>query len=256
MSSHLKLGGVKRLLFIGAHPDDETFFAAGTFAKYVAAGAAVSVLCATRGQSGKTADLCSRDQLPFVRERELYAAMDALGVSDIEMLEYVDKQLSDAPPEQIRKQLVGVIRRTRPQVVITFDPNGANLHVDHIAISRFASDAIAAAADVRWFPDAGRPHRVERLLWTPPTMIYKLTPEMEIRQQPGFDFLIDTTAWARQKTAAFQAHKTQFPGLKKLFFDDPNGQRTFNCEAFRLAWGSRPHDLPAEDLFNGTSSDE
>ncbi len=242
---------VKRLLFIGAHPDDETFFAAGSFAKYVSEGAAVSIVCATRGQLGKTGDLCSKEELPQVRERELHAAMRALGVSDVELLNYVDKQLSDAPLLQIREQLVHAIRRTRPQVVITFDPYGANQHPDHIAISRYASDAIAAASDARWFPGAGEAHQVQRLLWTPPTMIFKLTPEVDIREQAGFDFLIDTTQWADQKAAAFQAHATQFPGLKKLFFDDPNGQRTFNCEAFRLAWGLRPDILPVEDIFRG-----
>ena len=74
---------------------------------------------------------------------------------------------------------------------------------------------------------------------------------METQRQAGFDFLIDIAPWAEQKVAAFQAHKTQFPGLEKLFFDDPNGQRTFNCEAFRLAWGPRPASLPANDLFSG-----
>ncbi len=242
---------MKRLLFIGAHPDDETFFAAGSFAKYVSEGAEVSVLCATRGQLGKTADLCSKEELPQVREGELRAAMRALGVLDVELLDYVDKQLSDAPLMDIREQLVRTIRRTRPQVVITFDPYGANQHPDHIAISRYASDALAAASDARWFADAGQAHQVQRLLWTPPTMIYKLTPEMDIREQAGFDFLIDTTPWAQQKVAAFQSHATQFPGLKKLFFDDPNGQRTFNCEAFRLAWGVRPGMLPSDDIFSG-----
>ena len=237
-------------MFIGAHPDDETFFAAGTFAKYVSEGVSVYVSCTTRGQLGKTADLCSPDNLPRVREQELRQAMSALGVSDVEVLDYQDKHLAQAPKEKIRQHLVGTIRRTRPQVVITFDPFGANEHDDHIAISRFASDAIAAASDPRWFIDAGQPHQVQRLLWTPPVMIYKLTPELEISAQPGFDFLIDTTGWADAKTAAFQSHATQFPGLKKLFFDDPNGQRTFNCEAFRLAWGARPEILPATDLFS------
>ena len=44
-------------------------------------------------------------------------------------------------------------------------PNGMNLHPDHIAISRFASDAVAAA-DPRWFPETGEPHTVARMLWS------------------------------------------------------------------------------------------
>ena len=240
---------MKRLLFIGAHPDDETFFAAGTLAKYAEAGAQVSIVCATRGERGKTGDLCGTEELPQVRERELFDAMATLGVTDIQFLPYQDKCLADAPLEEIRRTLVEAIRRTRPQVLITFDPHGANQHVDHIAISRFALDAAAAAADARWYPETGGAHEIERLLWTPPTILFKLPEEAEIPALPGSDFIIDTTPWTARKTAAFQAHRTQFPGLKKLFFDNPSGQRTFGLEVFRLAWGRRPAKVPANDLF-------
>jgi LmbE family N-acetylglucosaminyl deacetylase len=240
---------VKRLLFIGAHPDDETFFAAGTMAKYAEAGAQVSLVCATRGERGKTGGLCCVDELPRVREQELIDAMKALGVTDVQFLPYHDKLLTDAPVEEIRRTLVEAIRRTSPQVLITFDPHGANQHADHIAISRFALDAAAAAADARWYPETGSTHEIERLLWTPPTILFKLPEGADIPALPGSDFVIDTTRWIPQKTAAFQAHRTQFPGLKKLFFDNPNGRKTFGLEVFRLAWGKRPAKIPADDLF-------
>jgi LmbE family N-acetylglucosaminyl deacetylase len=242
-------GEVRRLLFIGAHPDDETFFAAGTMAKYTEAGAQVSVLCATRGERGKTGDLCCVEDLPQVREQELFDAMGVLGVTDVQFLHYQDKCLADAPAEEIRRLLVETIRRTRPQLLITFDTHGANQHTDHIAISRFALDAAAAAADARWYPETGSAHQIERLLWTPPTILFKLPEGADIPALPGSDFVIDTTPWTEQKTAAFQAHRTQFPGLKKLFFDNPNGRRTFGLEVFRLAWGKRPATIPADDLF-------
>jgi LmbE family N-acetylglucosaminyl deacetylase len=240
---------VKRLLFIGAHPDDETFFAAGTLAKYAEAGVRISVVCATRGERGKTSALCCAEELPQVRERELVDAMAALGVTDVRFLPYQDKCLAEAPLEEIRRLLVEAIRRTRPQILITFDPHGANQHTDHVAISRFALDAVAAAADARWYPEAGSAHEVERLLWTPPTILYKLPEDADIPALPGSDFIIDTTPWTAQKTAAFQAHRTQFPGLKKLFFDNPSGRKTFGLEVFRLAWGKRPSKIPADDLF-------
>ncbi len=240
---------MRRLLFIGAHPDDETFFAAGTLAKYAEAGAQVSIVCATRGERGKTGGLCRTEELPPVRERELIDSMAALGVTDVQFLPYRDKQLADAPIEEIRRALVGAIRQRRPQVLISFDTHGANGHVDHIAISRFALDAAAAAADARWYPEAGSAHQIERFLWTPPTILFKLPENAEILALPGSDFVIDTTPWTLQKTAAFQAHRTQFPGLKKLFFDNPNGRRTFGLEVFRLAWGKRPAKIPADDLF-------
>jgi len=242
-------GSVKRLLFIGAHPDDETFFAAGTFAKYAEAGAQIGVICATRGERGKTGDLCPTEEVPQVRERELIKAMAALGVTDVQFLPYQDKCLADAPLEEMRRVLVEAIRRRKPQVVITFDTHGANQHADHLAISRFALDAVAAASDGRWYPELGSAHVIERLLWTPPTILFKLPEDADVPNLPGSDFVIDTTQWTEQKTRAFQAHRTQFPGLKKLFFDNPNGQRTFGIEVFRLAWGKRPASVPADDLF-------
>lgn len=209
----------------------------------------VSILCATRGERGKTGNLCGAEDLPQVREQELITAMNALGVTDVQFLHYQDKCLADAPLDEVRHLLIEAIRHRRPQVVITFDTHGANQHPDHIAISRFAMDAVAAAADPRWFPEAGIPYQVQRLLWTPPVILYKLPEDAVIPALPGSDFIIDTTCWAQQKTAAFEAHRTQFPGLKKLFFDDPNGRRTFNLEVFRLAWGPRPSKVPADDLF-------
>ncbi len=240
---------MKRILFIGAHPDDETFFAAGTFAKYRECGVEIYVLSATRGDQGKCGGVCTPEELPQVRERELADAMDAIGGAHIEFLSYYDKKLSEAPIEEMREQLVASIRRVRPDIAITFDPHGANQHPDHIAISRFVSDAVPIAADPRWFPQAGRPHRIPRLLWTPPTILFRLPPDADPRELPGFDFVIDVENWKEQKTKAFEAHRTQFPGLKKLFFDDPNGQRTFGIEAFRLAAGERPAVTPAHDLF-------
>lgn len=240
-----------RLLFIGAHPDDETFFAAGTFARYAAEGHSIAVVCATRGQKGKTGGLCSPEDLPTRREQELRSAMRTLGVADVTMLGYQDRELATAPVEELRRHLVGKIRAFRPDIVMTFDPLGGNAHPDHVAISAFTSDAIAIARDRRWYPDLGNGHEIGRLLWTPPVFIYKLPPERDIYRQPGFDFVIDVSEWRQQKEDAFRSHATQFPGLRRLFFDDENGQRTFHLEAFRLAHGKKIRIRPAENLWAG-----
>ncbi len=238
---------MRTLLFIGAHPDDETFFAAGTLAKYAEEGTRVAVACATRGERGATADLCSIEDLPRIREAELRDAMHILGVADVHILPYEDQKLAEAPVDEVRRQLVEVIRATRPQIVITFDPNGANLHTDHMAISRFTSEALAAAADERWYPELGAAHTIERLLWQPPTVIFKYPEKTDLQKEPGIDFLIDTSRWSDKKAAAIHAHRTQ--RLGRLFFDDADGRRTFSTEAFRVAWGARPESVPAGDLF-------
>ena len=236
-------------MYIGAHPDDEVFFAGGTLPKYVAEGARVSIVCATRGERGATADLCSIDELPKVREAELIEAMKALGITEVHFLPYEDQKLYTAPPDEIRRKLVALIREVRPEVVITFDPEGANQHTDHMTISRFVSDAVAAARDARWYPEAGAPHEIQRLLWPPPTILFRLSENTNFAVEPGIDFLIDVRPWLDKKEAAVRAHRTQLPGLGKLFFEKPEGIRTFSIEAFRVAWGTRPRLVPAGDLF-------
>lgn len=238
-------GGVAGLLFLFAHPDDETFIAGGTIAKYAAAGVEIGVICATRGERGKTGDICSREDLAGVREAELRDAAQILGIRYLQILSYDDQALASAPPDEIRHTMVAAVRRQRPQIAITFDPNGMNLHVDHIAISRFASDAVAAAADPRWYPETGERHAVERMLWCGPGRVFDLGGMETIAGRAGVDFLIDTSPYRDKKNAALRAHRTQYAGLKKLFRDDT----TTALEAFRVAWGPRPCTIPAADLF-------
>src|SRR6185312_358031 len=167
-------GSVAGLLFLLAHPDDETFIAGGTIAKYAAAGMEIGLVCATRGQRGKTGAICSHDDLASVREAELRDAARILGIRRVEILAYEDQTLASAPPDEIRRAIVATVRQQRPQIAVTFDPNGMNLHTDHIAISRFAMDAVAAAADRRWHPETGEPHAVERMLWCGPGKVFDL----------------------------------------------------------------------------------
>lgn len=241
-------GVVEGLLFILAHPDDETWFA-GTIAKYAAAGAAVTLVCATRGERGSTAGLCSIEELPRVREAEVRAAARIIGISRVEILPYEDQKLSHAPPDEVRRRLVEVIRSTRPAIAVTFDPNGANQHPDHVAISRFAADAISCAADARWYPEAGSAHAVSRVLWWAPVLPRELGRTPEPSNLPGLDFLIDIAAFREQKMAALRAHRTQFPGLRRLFLGDDGDERCMPAEMFRLGWGPHPRSRPSEDLF-------
>src|SRR6185436_15925293 len=158
------------ILFVFAHPDDESFSGAGTAMKYAAAGVRSVLVTATRGERGKAGDppICAPDDLPACRERELREAGRIIGFDELHILDYRDRELAEAPPDDIRRSLVSLIRRVRPSIVATFDPNGFNVHPDHVAISRFRSDAITAAADPRWYPDTGDCHAVPRLVWTPP----------------------------------------------------------------------------------------
>ncbi len=244
-----------RILLILAHPDDETFASGGTICKYVEAGARVDLVTATRGDAGKTGDppLCTREALAARREAELRAAAAILGIADVRVLEYRDRQLASAPSDQIRHALVGAIRRARPHLVITFDPHGANLHPDHVAISRFASDAVAAAADPRWYPDAGAAHVVQRLVWTPPVMPWELVKVPDVAMQPGIDFLIDVTPWRDRKVAALRAHATQHQSIEQHVLGRSDAERIITIEPFRQAWGPPLARRPSRDLLEGVS---
>ena len=240
------------LLVCGAHPDDETFFA-GSMAKCISEGARVVVVCGTRGERGATADLCTIEELPRVREAELRNSMQTLGLDagDVHFLPYEDQKLADAPLEEARKLMVEIMRSVRPQVVIGFDLQGNNGHPDHVAMARLTSDSLAAAADPRWYPEAGEAFATPRLLWAPPIRPWLLSPGTNLAEKEGIDFLIDTTRWADRKAEAIRAHRTQLPGLKTLYFERGSPEYTLHQEAFRIAFGPRPAVLPGRDLFEG-----
>ena len=243
------------LLLCFAHPDDESFFAAGTAHKYAVAGVKVVLCCGTRGERGSVGDppLATIETLPQVRERELRAAAAILGVSELVLLDYQDQQLANAPTDAMREHIGGLIRRHRPDVVITFDPNGGNRHTDHVAISRFTSDALPCAADARWRPDLGPAHRVRRLVWTGGIDAMQEPDLATLRAQPGVDFVIDITASRDIKTRALLAHGTQRDGVDRVFLARPDRDVVLSREVFRLGVGAMPRTLPADDLYAGLS---
>lgn len=239
------------LLLCLAHPDDESFSCAGTVMKSVAAGARAVLVTATLGERGKVGEpaVCSVEELPAVRERELREAVGIIGIAELHLLGYRDRELVDAPPDAVRRAMVTIIRRERPAVVFTFDPNGFNVHPDHVAISRFTSDAIAAAADPRWIPEAGEPYSVPRLLWTPIPAPWD--PGAFDAATPGNDFVIDIAAWSDRKVAALRAHRSQHLSIDRCFFNQPDLDRILATEAWRQAWGPALPSRPASDIFAG-----
>lgn len=240
------------LLFVFAHPDDESFSGAGTAMKYAAEGSRIVLVTATLGQRGKRGDppVCTPDQLEAVRERELREAARIIGFDELHLLGYQDRELVEAPPERVRESLVRIIRSVRPAVVLTFDPNGFNVHPDHVAISRFTSEAIAAAGDPRWHPEGGPAHRVARLVWTPVMPPWEAAVIDELDVHPTVDFVIDVAAYRDRRIAALRAHRTQHLSIDRYFFNQPNLDAILAKEIWRH--GAGPHlDLPSSDLLEG-----
>jgi LmbE family N-acetylglucosaminyl deacetylase len=218
---------------------------------YADRGAEIALVTATRGDAGRAGEppLCSREELPARREAELHEAANILGIGHVTVLDYFDKHLAEAPSDKIRRELVSAIRRHRPQVVITFDPDGVNLHPDHIAISRFAMDALTAAADPRWYPDAGEAHSVTRLLWPSPVMPWDAPKSPDVAKEPGVDFLIDVSRYRDTKAAALRAHRTQHISIDRHFFTMPDLDEILGVETFRQGFGPALSKRPATDLF-------
>lgn len=248
------------LLAILAHPDDESFFFAGTAAQLAAVGRPAGLVCATRGQAGalgpkNAPPLATRETIGAVREQELREACAILQLDLVALLDYEDKHLADVDPDVIRTTLVGLIRAERPRVVATFDPNGITGHPDHIAISRFTADAVPAAADPRWAPELGPAHRVGRVVWPSPAVLWEEWRPERLAALGGVDFVVDVAAQAAQKEAALAAHRTQQGSIRPLWYGRADasgaGRRVFNVETFRQAWGDPPPHVPAPDLFDG-----
>ena len=167
------------LLFIGAHPDDETFGPGGTLAWYAARGVRVYYACATRGEAGTASPehlegyACVGD----MRWAELECAAAELGLAGAVYLGFRDsgmpgaadnrhpQALINTPIPQAEEAVVRVIRSLRPQVIITHDERGGYGHPDHIAVHRAVIRAFRSAADPGQFPDAGEPHRAQKLYY-------------------------------------------------------------------------------------------
>ena len=249
----------RTLLFSFAHPDDESFSGAGLACWCLAQGIRVVLVCATRGDKGKAGDAAisgaPRD-VASAREQELLEAARIIGIPHVHQLGYGDRELADVDPADIRRPLVELIRRYRPAVVATFDPNGFNRHPDHIAISRFTSDAIAAAADRRWFSDVEGAHTVQRLLWTPPIPPWEAARSIDVDSEAGADFVLDISPWSGTKANALRAHRTQHASVEKYFFSQPDPERVLSVEVYRHAWGPTLEARPSRDVFAGLAIQE
>ena len=171
------------LMFVGAHPDDETFGPGGTLAHYAAEGVRVIYACATRGEAGSA----EPDDLGGQRWAELMSAAKALRLASVLLLGYRDSGMPGWPEnrhpralvmaalEDVTREVVAVIRSERPQVVITFDPIGGYHHPDHIAIHQATVRAFQLAGDPTQYPGVGEPFSPQKLyFWIPPRRILKL----------------------------------------------------------------------------------
>jgi N-acetyl-1-D-myo-inositol-2-amino-2-deoxy-alpha-D-glucopyranoside deacetylase len=167
----------KTLVFVGAHPDDESFGVGGTLAQYAATGFKVFYICGTRGEAGEVTpeSMKGHTSIADLRSYELKCAAEILGLTDVIHLNYRDsgmagsednkhpRALAAAPLEQVAGRIVKIFRRLKPEVVVTFDPIGGYHHPDHVAIHNATVIAFRAAGDPEQYPEAGPAFRPQKL---------------------------------------------------------------------------------------------
>lgn len=301
-------GGVRnpdrRMLLVHAHPDDETTGTGATMAHYAAQGAAVTLVTCTLGELGEIhvpelAGLAAdrADQLGGYRIGELAAAMGKLGVTDFRFLggagRFRDSGMMGTPGNEDPRAFwradsdpdvfvaavtaaAAVIREVRPQVLITYDPNGGYGHPDHIMAHRVAMAAVDAAAG----PDGQTlGWQVQKVYWLAiPRSAF--TAGAQAAKDAGIDFFegitqemldvmgtpddlvsaaIDGRDLVEAKLAAFACYPTQVPPDSPLLvMAETVGPQWLGTEFFQLvrgeAAGPRDADGREIDLFAGVSS--
>jgi LmbE family N-acetylglucosaminyl deacetylase len=191
------------VVVVTPHPDDAEFGVAGTVAKWTREGKQVVYVVCTNGNKGTSDPDIKPDELAKIRQNEQRAAAEVLGVREVVFLENQDQGLEDTP--DFRKQIVRMIRRYRPETVVTADPYRRYIwHRDHRIAGQVTIDAVFPyARDHLSFPElleeGLQPHKVkEMLFWA----------------SENINYLSDITATFDLKLAALRCHESQVKSMK------------------------------------------
>jgi LmbE family N-acetylglucosaminyl deacetylase len=251
---------------IFAHPDDETWSLAGSFALLVPKGVRGAVWTATRGQAGEIAEGsgATRETLPEVREAEERAAMAVLGVERVEFGEFVDGQVGGADQDALTTAVHRFLEREQPDVVVTMEPGGVTAHPDHVAVSAATQAAFAAYA--------AAPHgrQARFYYWGVPTSVmrswrelgraggYELPGEGDPFGASGtpdeqFTCTVDTSTVAEQAWQALCRHRTQAgdPAYRLLGHQDNWRAVLARSQFIRVHPAPRPGDPVETSLVEG-----
>lgn len=258
---------MQKIVACYAHPDDETFSIGGTVARFTQEGVPAVLVCTTRGEVGQISDpsLATPETLPAVREEELRCAARILGFAEPILLGYRDSGMDGSPEnddprafvnadaDAVVAQLVTVLRREQPSVVITFGPDGGYGHPDHIAIHGWTLDAVTAAADPARYPERGDPWSVERVFFSviPRSFFQGMMEALKAQgvdaarwerfadagwPDEEVDLVLDVSDFSDTKLRALRCHRTQF-GEDNPFnlVGEENLRRMIGVEHFVLA---------------------
>jgi len=273
------------ILAVHAHPDDESISTGGILAKYSAKGLRTVLAYGTRGEAGEILNPEFAAPKPGlnikeVRAIELEAAVKVLAVGAVYFLGYRDSGMAGSPENDhpqafaradIREataRLVGIIRRVRPQVIVTYNEKGTYLHPDHIMANRVTLRAFRASADARF--------EIEEALepWQPSKLYYTAIPLERIRrmyriakeqgQDPGFDpdvigtpeekitAVVDVREYLSRKLEALNCHQSQMnPNSVIRRMSEEMRVEAMGYEHFECVQGCNAAATKETDLFEG-----
>jgi mycothiol S-conjugate amidase len=275
------------LLTVHAHPDDESSKGAGTVARYHAAGIRTVLVSCTGGEEGDILNPAMdtpevRDRLPEIRREELDRAAAIIGYDEVVRLGYRDSGMAgseanghpeafaNAPLEEATGRLVAAIRRSRPQVVVTYPEEQSEYpHPDHLRVHEVTMAAWEAAGDPARFPEAGPafgPLKLYYTVWPRKRMLAVHEKFLELGLTSPFDekwlarlqreepisTSVDLTGYADVRGDALRAHATQVDPTSPFWFGlPPEVQRSLHPFDDYLLARSRvgDADVREDDLF-------
>ena len=199
--------GVRRVLVVTAHPDDVDFGSAGTVAAFTSAGVEVTYCIVTDGDAGGSDRAMSRAEMAALRRDEQRAAAAVVGVSDVHFLGHADGMVQAG--RELRRDISRVIRRVRPERVVTQSPerNWDSLfasHPDHLAAGEAAVCAV--------YPDARNPFAHPELLADEGLEPWSVSELWIMGPRGGAEHAsvaVETTATLERKVEALLCHKSQ-----------------------------------------------
>jgi mycothiol S-conjugate amidase len=276
------------LLTIHAHPDDESSKGAGSVARYAAEGVRTVLVCCTGGEQGDILNPAMdtpevRADLAGVRMRELAEAARIIGYDEVVLLGYRDSGMPDteanADPRSFARadlgeavgRLVEVIRRVRPQVVVTYPADQEGYpHPDHLRVFEITGPAVDAAADPSAYPGTGAPWSVSKIYysaWSRARIeaMHEKFLELGLEspydaswfERPSQDQLIttrvDTSKVADVRRRALLAHATQVDPTSRFWFGLPEeiADQVYPVDDYVLARSAVASNGPEDDLFAG-----
>jgi LmbE family N-acetylglucosaminyl deacetylase len=271
------------MMAVHAHPDDEASSTGGVLAAYSAQGIRTVVVTCTNGEFGDAPGGVKpgqngHDEQAVARQRlaELRESCAILGVTNLELLGYHDsgmpewdyKDRPDAfcniPEEDVAARISELIDRYRPQVLITYDDQGAYQHPDHVHASRAAQKAFAASGSVAKLYLSAMRGSDWRKIWEALRELGMEMPDREEdpdreRRSLASEARITTTVDIRpvlpRKREALFAHGSQVGGESWFSKIPPDiAEAAFGRESFIRVSDTTGASLPEDDLFAGLRS--